>query len=354
MGFFSDIVEGVSGLFSGISPLAAAVATAPLTFGAGSALVDVGGELGYAPSLVEEGLAVPWGGAETAAGGIGTASEAASSFAPSMVEEGLTQPWETPTTGPVDPNIAGLRQMGMDAGLQGPALENWVNTGGGPTIAGGANSIPSGGWSLSDIISGAGKGVSALNSGIGEISKALGMGSNPLTLGDIAKALSNYGIMSEMSDKANESAERIAHLNNPLEQPQRQRYQAELGALRDNPASFFDTNPAVKGMMNAANNQFQANTGKMGTGGTQFSDYLNNLSEGLGKNYYNEANLLAGLGGFTQNTGGTASGSAGLTAQGLNFQNEAFRGFGQDIFKQQGPIQGQTGQSLTNPNTTLV
>lgn len=98
MGFFSDITEGISGIFDGISPGAAAVALGPLALGGATA--------GFgADALAGEGSIMGQG---AAAGG------------------GLTG------------NALGLQQMGIDAGLTGSALSNFVASGGGATIAGGA------------------------------------------------------------------------------------------------------------------------------------------------------------------------------------------------------------------------
>lgn len=98
MGFFSDITEGISGILDGISPGAAAVALGPLALGGGAA--------GFgADALAGEGSIMGQG---AAAGG------------------GLTG------------NALGLQQMGIDAGLTGSALSNFVASGGGATIAGGA------------------------------------------------------------------------------------------------------------------------------------------------------------------------------------------------------------------------
>jgi hypothetical protein len=61
-------------------------------------------------------------------------------------------------------NELGLYQMGQDMGLSGPALDNWVATGGGATIAGGAASAAAGGGIGNALMSAAGKfGTGLLN-----------------------------------------------------------------------------------------------------------------------------------------------------------------------------------------------
>jgi len=62
-------------------------------------------------------------------------------------------------------NQLGLYQMGQDMGLSGPALDNWVATGGGATIAGGAAGTAAGGGSWMDsLLASAGKfGTGLLN-----------------------------------------------------------------------------------------------------------------------------------------------------------------------------------------------
>jgi hypothetical protein len=61
-------------------------------------------------------------------------------------------------------NQLGLYQMGQDMGLSGPALDNWVATGGGATIAGGAASAAAGGGIGNALMNAAGKfGTGLLN-----------------------------------------------------------------------------------------------------------------------------------------------------------------------------------------------
>ena len=61
-------------------------------------------------------------------------------------------------------NQLGLYQMGQDMGLSGPALDNWVATGGGATIAGGAAGAAADGGIGNALMSAAGKfGTSLLN-----------------------------------------------------------------------------------------------------------------------------------------------------------------------------------------------
>ena len=61
-------------------------------------------------------------------------------------------------------NQLGLYQMGQDMGLSGPALDNWVATGGGATIAGGAAGATAGGSWMDSLLASAGKfGTGLLN-----------------------------------------------------------------------------------------------------------------------------------------------------------------------------------------------
>lgn len=193
--------------------------------------------------------------------------------------------------------------------------------------------------------------LQSLNSGLSDFSTSIGMGANPITMGDVGKAGANYFLQDMLAKKYSNAATANMNAGSVLNQPQRQQYQTQLSNLLSNPADFYSTNPVVQGQMNLAKQQFQANSAKMGTGGTQFNDYLTNLQNVASGTFNSQANLLSGLGGFNQGTGSTAGG-AQLMSQGIGASNLGNIGIGNNIFKQQGPVQGQTGQSLLNPGTT--
>jgi hypothetical protein len=223
-------------------------------------------------------------------------------------------------------NSAGNFGQGMDVPMGGQVF----NTAGplDPSTIG-ANA---GGWS-NDI-------MKTIQSGLGDINKFLGMDKNPITLGDIGKSGANFLISTLMANRAMQNAQQAGKMGSALDQGQRAPYQAQLQSLMSNPSTFYSTNPVVQAQLAEARKQFEAASAKMGTGGTQQNDYLKNLNNIFSGTFNDQAQQLAGLGGFNFGPGG--SGAFGqLAGLGTALQNEAFRGFGQNLFKQQGPQQQQ-------------
>jgi len=153
-----------------------------------------------------------------------------------------------------------------------------------------------------------------------KINDVLGITKNPLTMGDIGKAGANYFLQNSLASKYAGAAEKAASLSDALSQPQRAQAQSMLSQLLANPSQFYATNPAVKGQLDQVRQQFEANTGKFGTGGFQFDNYLKNVANVLSGTYNDQAQLLAGIGGFNQGTGFTGNNYAGLAGKGLEQQ----------------------------------
>jgi len=187
---------------------------------------------------------------------------------------------------------------------------------------------------------------------LGGLSESLGMGKNPLTMGDVGKAGANFLISSMMANKYSDAANANRTAGSALDQPQRQPYQQQLNQLMTNPDSYFQTNPFAKAAIAQMQNSFGPAMAKSGNPYFEADRLGTNFMTQLGSNFNDQANILSNAGGFNGPVGG--QGSSQLMGQGLQQQNEAFRTFGSNIFKQQGPMQGQTGQSLINPNTKLV
>lgn len=145
-------------------------------------------------------------------------------------------------------------------------------------------------------------------------------------------------------NQLNKAATTAGDLANPLMAPQRQPYQAQLSQLLSNPTDFYNTNPVVKAQLDLARQQFNANTGKMGTGGTQFNDYLRNVQNVASGTFNDQANLLATLGGFNQGPGYSGVAYGNLAGKAADTRAQALYGIGQDIF-------GKVGQTNPNPTT---
>ena len=172
-------------------------------------------------------------------------------------------------------------------------------------------------------------------------------------LGDVLKAGGNYFLQSSLADKYQEAALAAANKANTLDAPQRQGYQAQLAQLLSNPSQFYATNPVVKAQLDLAKQKFYADTGKMGTGGTQFDNYLRNVQNVASSTFNDQANLLGMLGGFNQGAGYTGNVYANMSAQGLQQQGEAYRGLGdKDIFNR--IFGGLLDMSSPSPSGTKI
>lgn len=136
----------------------------------------------------------------------------------------------------------------------------------------------------------------------------------------LAKAGLNYALQSNAANQFENAANSASSRADALQQPQRQQYQTQLSQLMSNPAQFYATNPVVQGQLDLARQQFNANTGKMGTGGTQFNDYLKNVQNIASETFNDQANLLSGLGGFTQGTGYAGNVYGQLAGRGIDQQ----------------------------------
>lgn len=145
--------------------------------------------------------------------------------------------------------------------------------------------------------------TSPIKSAFSAVNQALGTEKNPFTMRDVIGGGANYLLQSSMADKYADAANTAAMKNNPLDQAQRGQYQQQLSQLLTNPQQFYATNPVVQAQLDLARQQFLANTGKMGTGGTQFNDYLKNVQNVAAGTFNDQANLLSRLGGFDQGSG---------------------------------------------------
>jgi len=99
-------------------------------------------------------------------------------------------------------------------------------------------------------------------------------------------------------DKSNklDDAANTALNNTPINQPQRQPYQTQLLDLMRNPTNFFNTNPLFQAQKDQATNAFNAQYAKQGMGGTQINDYMKNIMNAGAGTFFDQGNLLAGLG----------------------------------------------------------
>jgi len=254
-----------------------------------------------------------------AAGGAGAAGAGAGEFA---LSAGL----------PAGAGIGGVGTAGL--GLTAPAATSAIGSlGGGLGLTAGAGAAAS---------LGAGGGSSALG-GLGDfvtsLFKPTAQGGSGLSVADFAKTGLNYFLNQQSADNLSEAAKTAASMSNPLNDPQRQPYQQDLAALLANPTQFFETNPVVKAQMDLARRQFEANSAKMGVGGTQFNDYLQNVQNNAASSFDNQAKLLAGLAGFNFPSSGSGSTYQQGMQQANTAQNESYRGLwdlGSKIFNSSG------------------
>ena len=144
--------------------------------------------------------------------------------------------------------------------------------------------------------------------------------------GNVLGAAANYFTSGMTADKYAKAASDIQQGANPLSQPQRQQYQTQLSSLENNPSTFWQTNPVAMAQLDLAKNMFTTQSGKYGSGGTQFSNYLKNVTNAASGTFDTQAQLLSGLGGF--NMPAQPASSATLTGQGIQAQNTGYTGIG--------------------------
>lgn len=196
--------------------------------------------------------------------------------------------------------------------------------------------------------------MDSFNGGLGKLNGALGMEKSPISLLDIGKAGGSYLLSQAMASKYQTAAEQAADKANALNDPRRQQYQSQLSQLLTNPQQFYATNPVVQAQLDTAKNQFQANTAKMGTGGTQFNDYLKNVQNVASGTFNDQANLLSGLGGFNQGAGYSGNVFSGLADKGIQASSAGTAGFADIVKKIFGNIGNNTGGQTSPSNTNIV
>lgn len=176
---------------------------------------------------------------------------------------------------------------------------------------------------------------------------------NPFSLEQIAKSGLNYVLQNKLGKDQLEAASKAGGMNSALNQQQRFPYQNQLSQLMNNPASFWQTNPVAQGQLQLASDKFQAQSAKMGTGGTQFTDYLNNVMSAANGTFNDQAKLLAMLGGYDQGPGGGGNIYGQLAGQGNVYDAMKYKG----IFDMLGSSQagndrrGNTGGGIINSIT---
>ena len=225
-----------------------------------------------------------------------------------------------PGLGSINPSDAVGGNLGINGGSNVPGIGSQVD----PTTGGGTSGIPS---SLSNLF------------------------------GNAAGAAVNWAAYNDIADKYIQAAKDLQRTGNPLNDPQRQQYQTMLSNQMNNPQSFWETDSYGSGLISMAGKQFQANSAKMGTGGTQFSDYLSNLTDAAGKSFNEQATLRGNLGGFNMPAQGTNA-SANLLSQGVNAQNAAYTGlgnlFGNNVMTPSGNTSGASNSNSNNGIANLI
>jgi hypothetical protein len=181
------------------------------------------------------------------------------------------------------------------------------------------------GAAASDVAGTAGSGLlSSLGTTAAGTAGASGLSS---LIGPAVGVIGQSVAANKIANAATTASNNMMTQTNALDQPQRQQYQTDLTNLVNNPSQFWNTSPVAQGQLNLANQQFQANSAKMGTGGTTFSNYLNNVTSTANSTYNQQFSNLAGAAGFNQApTSGAAA--AGLTNTALGAQNSSNLGIG--------------------------
>lgn len=231
---------------------------------------------------------------------------------------------------------------------------------------GGAGAAGAGAGGGSLFAGGAGGGAGAVGGATGALTSApasflSGLGDFATSLfaptsgsgigwGDIAKTGLNFLLNKDTASDFEDAALRSAYMSNPLNDPQRQQYQSQLSQLMANPTSFYESNPVVRAQLDLARQQFEANSAKMGVGGTQFNSYLKDVQNIAAGTFNDQAKLLQGLGGFNfASESGGGNYLKGMTS--ANTANsEAYRGIGDIVQK----IFGSQSSQASNPNISFL
>ena len=220
--------------------------------------------------------------------------------------------------------------------------QSFGSAGQGSGLFSATGSAAAGGGSFIDsILSGAKEGLKGVNDALG----------SNITFGDIAKTGANFLINRSASNDYMDAANQAQQRANPLNDPQRQPYQQQLSQLLSNPSQFYSQNPVVQAQLNLAKQQFEANTGKMGTGGTQFNDYLKNVQNVAAGTFNDQAKLLGDLGGFGMSgaAGGNIYGQ--LADKGIQQQQQQYTLF-PDIMKK--IFGGSDNNTQASPSGTNI
>lgn len=150
-------------------------------------------------------------------------------------------------------------------------------------------------------------------------------------LGQGAGALANYFINSNAADKYNSLATNAANRGDATLQPARAGSQAALSDLLTHPENYFNT-PAIQAMMSQIGKQGQANFAKSGNLGN-VADQVGSQTAATLAGQYNPMmqNLMVGSG-LNQGPGYSGNIFGQIGSQGIQAGQEAFRGFGQNLF----------------------
>lgn len=214
----------------------------------------------------------------------------------------------------------------------------------------GASGVASGGGGWLDFF---GNGIKELGS---KLSQPTGMGN--ITMGDLLKTGGNFLFNQFSADRANSLMEKVMQQGSALNQSQRQPYQALALDLMQNPQQYMQNNPFATALADRYKNFIiPAQLGKSGNPGMVLDQAGGQFANAISGNYNELANILMGYGGFNQGPGNTGA-AAGIGMQGLQNQNEAFRGFGSlaekgfpDIFKKNPMAQGGGSNPVSGAST---
>jgi len=225
------------------------------------------------------------------------------------------------------PGTVGGAGIGLDSSIAGGAL--------GPEFGGTTAGSWSGNAAAGGGVLGTEAGIGLGSAGMVPMSTAVG---NPfteflnylgVTPGQTAATAYNMFTQNQRANQFEDFANQSLQQGQaPINQPQRASYQQDLRNLVSNPNDFFSSNPLFQAQLDQAKKQFEAQYSKQGMGGTQINDYMKNIMNVGAGTYFDQANLLGGLGGFTQGSGSAGSGFGQLAASGVNASSAGAAGFG--------------------------
>lgn len=122
-------------------------------------------------------------------------------------------------------------------------------------------------------------------------------------IGDIAGGVGNYLLGQQYTNRLNQNTTNAVNQANPLNNAQRQPYQAGLSNLINNPSQFMQTDPYIKAATQQLQNQGSANFAKSGNLPLEAINQNAAIQQMMAQQYNSRIGQMMTAGGFDQGPG---------------------------------------------------